>query len=509
MSRGMSQRLSWGMCKWWLTLAKGYSEMAITEKPIRLFKKEKSIKNTSIQDKVADFCWVDEFITNVKSYIRVRAEDNLLIKMPNHAYQINAQGVNILKFLIDGGTINQLLDNVGRDKNVINDICLFLYDVRRCLEGTLQENNHTCAVEIRPLELNFSKFPVLSEVSITSKCNLRCAFCYAGCSFNNSKSCSADMDTKEVETVLYKIFNDAKVPSVSFTGGEPALRKDLVHLVKYAKQIGFRVNLITNGTLITSALAKRLAEAGLDSAQVSIEGISSKIHDSITGVIGSFYRSVEAVRNIHSTGVLVHTNTTLNRINLCESKFLPQFVREILNLEKFSMNFVIPSGTASINDNILLKYSELKPILEDILNQSKQKKVEFMWYSPTPICLFNPIIHNLGNKGCAACDGLLSIDSNGDILPCSSYKDPLGNLLTDDFNKIWESYKARTYRLKSLAHPQCRNCDNFPVCHGACPIYWAHFGFSELCEHKGFGHFERNILNTPSQSQTEFVPALL
>jgi radical SAM protein with 4Fe4S-binding SPASM domain len=118
--------------------------------------------------------------------------------------------------------------------------------------------------------------------------------------------------------------------------------------------------------------------------------------------------------------------------------------------------------------------------LETVAEAARAEGVEFMWYSPTPMCLFNPVAHGMGNKGCSACDGLLSIAANGDVLPCSSYDDPVGNLLRTDIEMIWHSTRAKRYRDKSLAHPSCRSCEDFPVCHGACPLYWRHMGFGEL-----------------------------
>ena len=96
------------------------------------------------------------------------------------------------------------------------------------------------------------------------------------------------------------------------------------------------------------------------------------------------------------------------------------------------------------------------------------------------MCLFNPVAHGLGNKGCSACDGLLSVAANGDVLPCSSYDDPVGNILREDVEKVWSSEKAKRYRDKRLAHPACRSCEDFALCHGACPLYWRNMGFDEL-----------------------------
>ena len=75
----------------------------------------------------------------------------------------------------------------------------------------------------------------------------------------------------------------------------PTLRRDLPELVRYAKNVGLRVNLITNGTLVSEKMARELATAGLDSAQVSIEGCDALTHEAITGVTSSFDRTVMAV----------------------------------------------------------------------------------------------------------------------------------------------------------------------------------------------------------------------
>ena len=80
------------------------------------------------------------------------------------------------------------------------------------------------------------------------------------------------MGDDEVCRVLEVIRRDARCPSVSFTGGEPTLRPGLVRFVRHAKGLGLRVNLISNGQRIGERLAGELREAGLDSAQLSLEG---------------------------------------------------------------------------------------------------------------------------------------------------------------------------------------------------------------------------------------------
>lgn len=441
--------------------------------------------------------WVDEFIANVRPWIFVREEDRLLIKRPNEAQKLNRTGTLILKSLLDGATIDQVLDAVGEHPERLGQVALFLGEVRRSLEGELDENRPSCAVEVRPFRIPFSRLPVLSEVAVTYRCNLRCSFCYAGCNCTtNPAGDGREMTAAEIEQVLDKIRWQAKVPSVSFTGGEPTLRPELPGLIRHAKQLELRVNLITNGTLVDAPMARRLARAGLDSAQVSLEGVDAATHDGITGCGGSFERSVAAVGHLAAAGVRVHTNTTLCRSNLEQSARMPGFVRERLGAERFSMNLTVPTGSAAEHGGLEVRYRELAPHLDAIAAASKSAGVEFMWYSPTPLCIFNPVARGLGNKGCAACDGLLSVAANGQVLPCASYDEPVGSLLEEDVTTIWRSRRARQHRHKFLAHPSCRECEDFHVCNGACPLYWRRMGFDELQQVKGFDppgkeHFAR------------------
>lgn len=282
--------------------------------------------------------------------------------------------------------------------------------------------------------------------------------------------------------------HDAKVPSVSFTGGERTLVPELPDLIRHAKNLGMRVNLITNGTRVTADLAADLAGAGLDSAQVSLEGVTPATHDAMVGVPGSFEKTLAAVRALHRTGIHTHTNTTITRANLDECVQFPRFVRDELDLDRFSMNLIIPTGSVPSNHELIVRYNEIGPVLERLIAESERWETEFMWYSPVPMCLFNSIPHGLGNKGCGACDGLISVAPNGDVLPCASFDDSVGNLLTQGFEAVWQGEKARRYRDKGLAPAGCRDCEDFHICNGACPLYWREMGCAELPPRTRDGH---------------------
>lgn len=424
--------------------------------------------------------WIDTFIGKVRPYIFVRTEDNILIKRPNQATKINATGAHLLQFLLNGGKIRELLKKTGNDK--AEGIEHFILAVKSYLEGNIDEFSTNPAVETSRFDLHFSKLPVISELALTYDCNLKCQFCYAGCNCtSNPAGSSEELTIEGFKAIIQSIYYDAKVPSISFTGGEPTLRPEiLLRCIEYAKSIGMRVNLITNGTCIDKTLGRKLKKAGLDSVQVSIEGVSPEIHDKLVQSSGAFEKTMLAIETFKALGMHVHTNTTLNKQNSPECLLLPEFVSKTLELPRFSMNLIIPTGSSSMNENLVISYTEVGKYIQKIKENSKKHDVEFMWYSPIPMCIFNTITNELGNKGCAACDGLLSVAPNGDVLPCASFDHPVGNLTRQSFTAIWEGISASYFNNKDFAHKQCIHCDSFAICNGGCPLYWRKMGYGEL-----------------------------
>ena len=426
--------------------------------------------------------WIDAYIQRIKPYVHVRTEDNILIKKPNKATKLNNFGAFVLSDLLNGTSIYKILKKFGKDKEQeLND---FMLGIKNFMEDRLDVYTQNPAVQVIPFDLKFSKYPVLSEIALTYKCNLKCKFCYAGCNCTvNPVGNNNELSEKEFQKIIDKIYKSAKVPSVSFTGGEPTLSDKLPGLIKYAKKLDMRVNLITNGTQITKDYAKLLKKSGLHSVQISLEGITEDTHDFLVGIKGSYQNAINAVGYMKEQDIHVHTNTTLTKLNIHESSLFPKFIKEKLGLDKFSMNLIIPTGSTSFNEELVIEYSKIGIYLDKILEESKRENVEFMWYSPVPMCMFNSVSTGMGNKGCAACDGLLSVAPDGSVLPCASFDQPVGNLMNTDFETIWQSKEVVSLREKNFAHDICKNCENFNLCNGGCPLYWRAKGYDELYEH--------------------------
>ena len=420
--------------------------------------------------------WVDDFLARIKPYVYMRLKDNVLIRMPNEAFKLNTTGARIIAHVLDGGSVWDFVKMRSDLPDIEEQLERFFVDFLRIWNNEICENYATTAVQRVEFTNDYIEFPILSEVALTYACNIRCRFCYAGCTGGTGFE---ELEVNEFKKILDIIRYEAGVPSVSFTGGEPLLFKDLAKLIKYASKVNkMRVNLITNGTLITPKKAKQFARAGLASAQVSIESGDSFVHDSITGVPGSHKASVEGFKALMAEGITVHPHFTICKPNRESILQYPKFCEEI-GAQRFSANLVIPAGRGS-DQELTVSYSEIREIIDEIKRESSRVGVKFMWYSPTPICLFNPVAAGFGNKGCSACEGLLSINPKGDVLPCSSWPEPMGNLLDEGFENIWFKKRTKWIRGKKEAPEECKNCKHFAVCQGACPLYFNIHGCTEL-----------------------------
>lgn len=445
--------------------------------------RRRALKSIHPMSPIRQLSWIDGFVKNIRPHVFVRRRDSLLILMPNQAYHLNETGLFLLTRTLAGTPIRRVLgramakdDQTAERAQEVND---FFCDIRALVMGCLREGYGRRAVEQVPFSRGATILPVLSEIAVTYRCNLECRFCYAGCSCAK-KPDAGEMTAEEIGIVLRRIRNEAEVPSVSFTGGEPTVREDLPKLIRSAVRIGLRVNLITNGALVSRSLARELKRAGLRSAQVSVEGPNAEIHDALTRVPGSFDQTMIGIEALKGQGIYVHTHTTINRVNADYVSDMPMLAKS-LGLPRLSMNMVMPCGTAGTGETAL-RYSEIGELVHLVKRTARNLGVEFMWYSPTPYCMFNPIANGLGGKACAACDGLLSVAPNGDVLPCSSLSDPVGNLLTQSFDDVWNSERALYYRNREYVPNECRSCGHNELCSGACLIYWDAFGCEELAD---------------------------
>src|SRR5512142_173855 len=101
--------------------------------------------------------------------------------------------------------------------------------------------------------------PRLIFWELTKGCNLRCIHCRATATELSSPN---DLPTAKARDIIQQIAEYAH-PILVLSGGEPLFRRDIFELASFATQLGLRVALATNGTLVTQEVARKIVEAGV------------------------------------------------------------------------------------------------------------------------------------------------------------------------------------------------------------------------------------------------------
>ncbi len=309
--------------------------------------------------------------------------------------------------------------------------------------------------------------PYRFDLALTYRCNNRCPHCYVARPADHP-----EMDAASWKEVIDRVW-DIGVPHVCFTGGEATLRVDLPELVAYAQGKGIVTGLLTNGRrLADAAYTANLVAAGLDHAQITLESHDAAVHDLMVAAPGAWAETVGGVRNAVATGLYTTTNTTLTRENVPGIVETVAFIAS-LGVPTFSCNSLIYSGRG-LEVGTGFREGELVPVLNEVRRAAGEHGLRLIWYTPTQYCALSPLQLELGVKACTAALYNMCIEPNGLVLPCQSYYEPLGHILRDDWDGIWNHDLARSLRERRYAPEKCRSCPEFDLCGGGCPLYLQH-----------------------------------
>lgn len=276
-------------------------------------------------------------------------------------------------------------------------------------------------------------------------CNQKCLHCYAA---GQPMGETPELSTEQWKTAL-TLLRKANIPQVTFTGGEPTLRSDLVELVQAAAWFVTRLN--TNGRLLTPQLCAALYQASLDSVQVTLYSAEGNIHNQLVGTNG-FNDTVQGIRHAVEAGLIVSVNTPLCSLNTHYAETL-RFAHS-LGVRYVTCSGLIPSGSACGQESraTALTPEQLTDILRQAVDTAEELGMELDFTSPG--WLEEETLRSLGLNlipSCGACLSNMAVTPDGMVVPCQSWlsDEPLGDLLHDDWADIWNSPRCAAIRAES------------------------------------------------------------
>ncbi len=272
-------------------------------------------------------------------------------------------------------------------------------------------------------------------------CNQKCLHCYAA---SQEQAEEEELSTKQWMEVLDKC-RRIGIPQVTFTGGEPTMREDLPQLIKHARWFMTRLN--TNGVKLTGEYCQKLRDAELDSVQITFYSDEEEIHNQLVGA-QNYDKTVEGIRNAIEAGLNISINTPLCTLNKDYVKTLA-FLKE-LGIMYVTCSGLITTGNATKEASVhtQLTEAELKEVVKSAVEYCYSHGMEISFTSPSWMeeAFFKELAISM--PSCGACLSNMAITPGGNIVPCQSWLSGqvLGNILTDDWEQVWNSEACKVHR---------------------------------------------------------------
>ncbi|MBM4237352.1 MAG: radical SAM protein [Euryarchaeota archaeon] len=223
-----------------------------------------------------------------------------------------------------------------------------------------------------------------------------------------------------------------------------------------------------------------MTREGLDHVQITVLSFRESVHDRLVGDDGAWKETVAGLKVALQEDLYVSTNTTIMRSNLDDMEETMRFLAG-LGVKNIAFNGIIRSGGGKTAESI--SYEELSSLLPRLKTIAAETGSRLIWYTPTPYCEFNPINRGLGIKQCTACALNMAIEPDGTVLPCQSCYRPLGNILSDPWESIWNSETCKSFRERKYIDGECVDCGLKEACAGGCPLSREHGDYACLDIH--------------------------
>jgi len=290
----------------------------------------------------------------------------------------------------------------------------------------------TILADVIPLDMPYSV-----QVEVSQYCNLKCNYCMQ--SFIPQKNQRLmDMDTFAILCARVGAF-ERPLKQVNFAGwGEPLTNPLLPQMIQHLKETGVTNNIaiVTNGIALgTGHLAGRLVWAGVDHIRISLQGMTGKKYQEVSGRKINFPGLVASIRHLYAIKESCKVSVKIADIALEPGE-------EHLFYDTFG----------PITDQMYIE--SIRPMFHE--NKQDGKVISKYGIDHPPVIT------------CPMPFYMMSVTATGEIFPCCHYYKPitLGNIKTHSLKAAWESKEMRDLwkmlldggRLSNHNYPVCRDC---------------------------------------------------
>lgn len=307
--------------------------------------------------------------------------------------------------------------------------------------------------------------PLAALLELTHRCPLQCPYCSNPIELERTKS---ELSTAEWMRVLDEAA-ELGILQVHFSGGEPAVRRDLPDLVEHARQAGLYSNLITSGVTLDQARIAQLAVAGLDHVQLSIQDADHQTAAHIANYPNVQAKKLAFARMVREAGLPLTINAVINRHNIAR-------VERMVDLAVALGAGRVEVAHAQYYGWAIRNRAALMPTLAQVQEASgRVAAARERLRGQIVIDYVLPDYYARQPKSCMGGWGrqFLNITPSGEVLPCHAAQTIPGLVFESvrhrPLAEIWAGSEAfERFRGTDWMPEPCRSCDQREVDWGGC-----------------------------------------
>lgn len=288
------------------------------------------------------------------------------------------------------------------------------------------------------------------HLELTYKCNLKCKHCFNPKDENNHK-----ITFEEAKKIIDEAYDEGLL-YVSLSGGECTLNKDFLKIAKYIKSKFIGVEILSNLQLLydDNGLFNEIVNLYPQTIYTSLYSMNPNIHDNITGIKGSQFKTISVLKRLREKNINVWINYVPTAFGSCyDYEEILKFADKYGIKSSFSSGYIVNSK----NGNICAKISEAD--LQNIYIKYFDLFAGSMKFEKD------------SHRICAAGSVRLCVSPDLNIQPCSGFPCILGNYKTTTIKKLRDTIVPefqRKFIRKNLKgcfeHDYCQYCTFCPPC---------------------------------------------
>ncbi len=315
-----------------------------------------------------------------------------------------------------------------------------------------------------------SRQPVNGTFELTERCNLACRMCYVRQSAGDAARRAGELSAAQW-LELARAAVDNGVVFLLLTGGEVFLRPDFFEIYTPLTRLGLILTLFTSGTLITEALAARLAEAPPSRTEITLYGATAETYEAVTGVPGSYARCCAGIEALVKHRVPLGLKSTLTRRNVGELEAMRQMAHA------WGLPFTAGWLLSKRRDGVLSEVEDCRMSAADcVALEATDRASASEW---TEAALRETSAGNDHNFYCQAGKAAFVVNPRGEMNACIDLPYPAARPLEIGFRAAWEQVQRFVEDAPPLA-PLCLACDARGYC-PRCPA-WSQLESGTLTE---------------------------